>query len=181
MLRESLAMHVRLLEPGHEKIAAIYNALAEALLSQGNYREAEQRLNEATAILEKAPEHRKELAITLSNLAVVKRAHGRNQDAEKLLTRSVELFESEVGLDHPLLIQLEAGIDSGVGEGIDGVEQRVRHIVIVRRQLRFDSRNREEPANSNVEAIFDREVEVEILQNGIEAYCLLDCKSCSLK
>jgi hypothetical protein len=49
------------------------------------------------------------------------------------------------------------------------VEQRVRHVVIVRRQLRFDSWNREEPANSNVEAIFDREVEVEILQNRIEA------------
>ena len=33
----------------------------------------------------------------------------------------------------------------------------------------FDSRNREEPANPNVEAIFNREVEVEILQNRIEA------------
>ena len=72
-------------------------------------------------------------------------------------------------LDHPLLVQLEAGDCSGVSEGIDSVEKRVRHVVIVRRQLCFDSRDREEPANSNVEAIFDREVEVEILQNRIEA------------
>ena len=77
-------------------------------------------------------------------------------------TRHSELYD-------PLRVQFQRGVDARVGERIDGVEQRVGHVVIVRRQLCFDSWNREEAANSNVEAIFNRKVEVEILQNRIEA------------
>ena len=45
----------------------------------------------------------------------------------------------------------------------------MRHVVIVRRQLRFDPRNREEPSNSDVEAIFDREIKVDVLEDRIKA------------
>jgi hypothetical protein len=53
-------------------------------------------------------------------------------------------------LNDPLLARLERGVDPCIGERIDGVEQRVRHVVVVRRQLRFDPGNREESADSDV-------------------------------
>ena len=34
--------------------------------------------------------------------------------------------------------------------------------------MRFDPRNREEPAKSDVKAIFDRKVEIEVLQNWVK-------------
>jgi hypothetical protein len=71
-------------------------------------------------------------------------------------------------LNDPLLAQLERGVDPCIGEGINGVEQRVRHVVVVRRQLRFDPGNREESADSDVQAVLDRKVEVNILEDRIE-------------
>jgi tetratricopeptide (TPR) repeat protein len=104
MLRESVAMHRRLLPADDKRVALIYNGLAEALLRERNYKEAEQRLNEASAILERAPHPGTELAITLSNLAAIKREHHRYKEAERLMERSVGLFEAEVGPDHPILV-----------------------------------------------------------------------------
>ena len=45
------------------------------------------------------------LAITLSNLGVVKRMQGRDRDAVQLLERSLKIFESETGRDHPALLR----------------------------------------------------------------------------
>ena len=77
-------------------------------------------------------------------------------------------------LYHPLLVELERAVDAGVGKWIDGVEQRVGHVVVVRRKLGFDSRNGKETARANVKAVLNREVEVDVLQHGIESVAAVE-------
>jgi tetratricopeptide (TPR) repeat protein len=105
LLRKSLAMNARLLAPDDQEVAATRNALAEALTTEGNYGEAERLLEQAQVILEKQPQHRRTLASTLNNLGVIRRIQGRNEEAVQLIERSIELFRSEIGPEHPMLVR----------------------------------------------------------------------------
>jgi tetratricopeptide (TPR) repeat protein len=105
MLRESLAMYARLVPADDERIAATRNGLAEALMRRSKYREAERLLEQALVILENPSNHRGMLAVTLSNLAVLRRMQGRDPEAVPLLERSLAIFESENGRDHPALLR----------------------------------------------------------------------------
>ena len=87
MLRESLTMYAGLLPAGDERVAATRNGLAEALMQGNKYREAERFLEQSLAIFDKEPQPRTMLAVTLSNLGVIRRMQGRNRDAVPLFER----------------------------------------------------------------------------------------------
>jgi tetratricopeptide (TPR) repeat protein len=105
MLRESLAMYARLVPADDLRVAATRNGLAEALMREGKYREAEQLVEQALLTLDKESQPRSMLAVTLSNLAVIRRMQGRDYEAVPLLERSLKIFESEYGRDHPALLR----------------------------------------------------------------------------
>ena len=105
MLREALARYARILPADDDRVAATRNGLAEALMREGKYREAERLIEQALVALENSSQHRGMLAVTLSNQAVLRRMQGRDKEAVPLLERSLGIFESQNGRDHPALLR----------------------------------------------------------------------------
>src|ERR1700760_4326771 len=80
----------------------------------------------------------------------------------------------ESKLHDPLLVELERGDDSGLGKGIDRVEQRVRHVVVVRRELRLNAGHRKKATDADVQAGLDREIQVEIFEHRVKAVAAIE-------
>jgi tetratricopeptide (TPR) repeat protein len=133
VLHESLAILTSLLPRGDARIAVVQNYLAQALLSRGDYQEAESLLNEALKILEKDSERRIDFALTLSNIGIVRHLQDRNQEAIVVFNESIPLLESSVGVDHPILLkilnnQAVAYTDAGRTEEADVTFRRALEI-----------------------------------------------------
>ena len=106
VLRESLAVVTAVLPKGDARIAVVQNYLAQALLSRGDYPEAESLINEARTVLEKSSDRRLDYALTLSNLGVARHLEGRDGEAILTFNESVRLLESAIGADHPILVRV---------------------------------------------------------------------------
>ncbi len=63
--------------------------------------------------------------------------------------------DDDAGLHEPVLIECQRGLQAFVGIVVEGVGQRVRIHIIVRRQLRFDVGHRDEAAQAEQEAFRD--------------------------
>ena len=123
VLRESLAVVTGALPKGDARIAVVQNYLAQALLSQGDYPEAESLINEARTVLEKSSDRRLDYALTLSNLGVARHLEGRDGEAILTFNESVRLLESSIGADHPILVRVlnnQATAYTGAGSGAGG-------------------------------------------------------------
>jgi tetratricopeptide (TPR) repeat protein len=85
-------------------------ALAELVLNDGNYQEAERMLQESLVFFEKQPERwQQEIGPLLGDLGVVRRFQGRNDEAIGLFREAIAMHEAELGAEHPILIRPAAG------------------------------------------------------------------------
>lgn len=85
-----------------EAVARILNDTGRYLTERGRYGEAEPLLVRALAIRENllGKDH-PDVAVTVSNLAIVYLTHGRYSDARSLHERSLRIRERALGTDHP--------------------------------------------------------------------------------
>jgi tetratricopeptide (TPR) repeat protein len=102
MLRDSLARQTRLFPSDGERLAHAHNFLAEILISERRYQDAEAELNVAVPLFERQPKQSM-TAVALNNLAVVRHHQQRDGDAHELLLRSIDLLQREEVRNHPLL------------------------------------------------------------------------------
>lgn len=102
LLRDSLAREDGFLPPGSRQHAETGDYLAEVLMAERRYDQAEAELNLALPVFEHQPKQGM-TAVALGNLAVIRHHQQRDLEARQLLARSVDLLRHEVVPDHPLL------------------------------------------------------------------------------
>jgi tetratricopeptide (TPR) repeat protein len=141
VLHESLAVLTALFPQGDARIAVVQNYLAQALLSPGDYREAELLLNQARTVLEKSPDRRTDFALTISNVGIVRHLQGRDGEAIVIFNESIRLLESSLGVDHPFLVralnnQAAAYTEAGLTKDADAAFRRA--LDIARKRLGTD-------------------------------------------
>jgi hypothetical protein len=73
-------------------------------------------------------------------------------------------------LDQPCVREFDGCHETRVGEGIDGVEQRVGEDVVIGRELRLNTRHRDETSNAEIHALGDmRKVDVNVFECRVES------------
>lgn len=96
-----LALYRRTVGTGDVLYAAGLNGLSMVYLDQNLLLQAARLQTRAAEILESLPQCRDELAVSLCNLGLLLRQMGRLREAEEKLSRSVALFEGELGTNTP--------------------------------------------------------------------------------
>src|ERR1700733_7406849 len=84
------------------------------------------------------------------------------------------MARGETQLYDPLFRKLERAIDPSVGKRIDGIEQGVRHVVVVGSQLRLNTRHGEEASHTNVQPLLDRKIQVNVFEDRIESILAIE-------
>jgi tetratricopeptide (TPR) repeat protein len=106
LLRETIALQIGALPSDDARLMLARAALAELVLNDGNYQEAEQMLQESLVFFEKQPERwQQEIGTLLGDLGVVRQFQGRNDEAIRLFHEAIEMQEAGVGREHPILIR----------------------------------------------------------------------------
>jgi len=104
--RETLAMQRGFYPPNHHHLYNPILFLAECLCAEGKLDESETYVQEALAILRKAPgDHRLEIARALGQFASIRRQQGRKIEAEKILKERTSVLR-ELGASKDLLMAL---------------------------------------------------------------------------
>jgi len=98
----ALAIHERVLGPGHPYVASSLNNLALLYYEQGKYAEALPLYERALAIREQAlgPGH-PDVASSLNNLALLYSNQGKYAEALPLIEHALAIWERALGSDHP--------------------------------------------------------------------------------
>jgi tetratricopeptide (TPR) repeat protein len=102
LMRDSLVRQARFFSAGSEHLAGAHDLLAEILMDERRYREAEAELNLALPVFERQPSQAM-TAVLLNSFAVIRHNQRRDPEARQLLERSISLLRHEVAPDHPLL------------------------------------------------------------------------------
>lgn len=102
LVRDSLTRQERFFPADNERLAGAHNFLAEILIGQHRYQEAEAALNQALAVFERQPTQEM-TAVVLNNLAVIRHRQQRDVEARQMLERSVELLRHDTAPYHPML------------------------------------------------------------------------------
>ena len=76
-----------------------YTGIGVAAIGTGEYRQAEQFLNRSLAKAEELGP--KERGISLNGLGELYRRQGRNEEAERMFLRALQVKETALGRDHP--------------------------------------------------------------------------------
>ena len=129
LIREVLAIDRELLDPGDARLAKASSLLADVLIRRGRYAEAEQLLAQVIPTFEKRPDSRRDLGISLNNLAVVRRFQKRSAESCALIEKSVSVIEAETGPNHPALARILNNLgstyaDLGLREKADAAFRR---------------------------------------------------------
>ena len=102
LLRDSLSRQARFFSADSERLAGARNFLAEVLIGQRRYREAENELNLALPVFERQPSQTM-TAVALNNLATIRHRQRRDPEARQLLERSIDVLRLDITPYHPLL------------------------------------------------------------------------------
>lgn len=106
LLRETIALQTGALPSDDARLMLARAALAELVLNDGNYQEAEQMLQESLVFFEKQPERwQQEIGTLIGDLGVVRQFQGRNDEAIRLFREAIAMQEAGVGPEHPILIR----------------------------------------------------------------------------
>ncbi len=105
MIREAIGIYTSLPVVPEQRLASARNSLGELLLHSNRLSEAEVLLKQAMEAFARDPQRGGKLGAAVNNLAGVRRAQGRKQEAIDLLLQCVRLMEAERGPDHPELIR----------------------------------------------------------------------------
>ena len=110
LLRQTIDIETGALPSDDARLMLARAALAELVLNDGNYQEAERMLQESLVFFEKQPERwQQEIGPLLGDLGVVRRFQGRNDEAIGLFREAIAMHEAELGAEHPILIRPAAG------------------------------------------------------------------------
>ena len=102
LIRRSLRVEERVLDPSQSALADTLNNLAVLAAARRNFAEAEALYRRALGIYEAQPRpDEADIALTLNNLAGLLQKRGKLDDAEPLYQRALELFKRVLGPDHP--------------------------------------------------------------------------------
>ncbi|MGD0300991.1 MAG: tetratricopeptide repeat protein, partial [Bryobacteraceae bacterium] len=106
LLRETIALQTGALPSDDARLMLARAALAELVLHDENYQEAEQMLQESLVFFEKQPERwQQEIGTLIGDLGVVRQFQGRNDEAIRLFREAIAMQEAGVGPEHPILIR----------------------------------------------------------------------------
>ena len=105
MIRKSLASYAAMEKPDEVRVAMARNILAEILLTADKYREADGVLAASIEVLKNHPESWAETAVALNNMGVVRTYQKRFTEAEQSLRQSLDIMETHMGPDHPMLVR----------------------------------------------------------------------------
>jgi tetratricopeptide (TPR) repeat protein len=135
LIREVLAIDRELLDPGDARLAKASSLLADVLIRRGQYDEAEQLLAQVIPNFEKRTDSRRDLGISLNNLAVVRRFQKRSAESCALMERAVALIEADSGPTHPALARILNNLaatyaDLGLREKADAFFRRSLDIAL---------------------------------------------------
>ena len=101
LYRNALDVRKTTLGEGNPLVAEVWNALGFLSLQQKKYNESEQFLEKASNLWETATGFEAFLAVSLNNLAMLRRLQGKFDQAEVLYQRAVEVEQKNFGQDHP--------------------------------------------------------------------------------
>jgi tetratricopeptide (TPR) repeat protein len=102
LLRDSLSLQARFYSADSERLAGARNFLAEVLIRQRRYRDAEDELNLALPVFERQPSQAM-TAVALNNFAMIRHLQRRDLEARQMLERSIDVLQLDVAPYHPLL------------------------------------------------------------------------------
>jgi tetratricopeptide (TPR) repeat protein len=106
LLRQTIDIETGALPSDDARLMLARAALAELVLNDGKYQEAERMLHESLVFFEKQPERwQQEIGTLLGDLGVVRQFQGRNDEAIRLFREAIEIQEAGVGREHPILIR----------------------------------------------------------------------------
>ena len=106
LLRQTIALETGVLPSDDARLMLARAALAELVLHDGDYQEAEQMLQECLVFFEKRRERwHQEIGTLLGDLGVVRQFQGRNDEAIRLFREAIAMQEAGVGAEHPILIR----------------------------------------------------------------------------
>jgi tetratricopeptide (TPR) repeat protein len=105
LVRDSLSRQARFSSTDSEHLARARNFLAEILIGQYRYQEAEGELNLALPVFGQQPSQAM-TAVVLNNFAVVRHHQRRDPEARQMLERAVGLLRHDFEPSHPLLGRL---------------------------------------------------------------------------
>jgi tetratricopeptide (TPR) repeat protein len=139
LLREAIDIYVRHDATGDPRLAIARIGLAQSDMNSGRYRDAQELLEQALAVLrlQQQASWRRQTAITLNNLGVVHRLQKHHAESEPLFLQSIRMIEEEFGVDHPRLLEplnnlALAYIDLGRPEDALATMRRARTIAEAR-------------------------------------------------
>jgi len=105
LLRDSLSREARLLPADDECPARVHAFLAEVLIKQHRYQEAEAELNLALPVFEHEASQLM-TAIALNNFAMIRHHQRRDLEARQMLERSVGFLRRDMSSHRPLVGQI---------------------------------------------------------------------------
>jgi tetratricopeptide (TPR) repeat protein len=106
LLRQTIDIESGAIPSDDARLMLARAALAELVLHDGNYQEAEQMLKECLVFFAKQPERwNQEIGSLLGDIGVVRQFQGRNDQAIRLFREAIARQEAGVGPEHPILIR----------------------------------------------------------------------------
>lgn len=143
LLREALAIQLKLTDTEHSLRLNISSNLASILLMQGAYAEAEELLREVlTAQKEDLGHEHQDVAITLNLLAEVLRKNGELAKAADMFRQALTMQRKVLGDDHPAVARTLNNLSGALHEAgdLEGAEPLLRE-ALARSRERFGDRH----------------------------------------
>jgi tetratricopeptide (TPR) repeat protein len=107
LLRESIDIYARHGATEDPRLAIARITLAQTDMNAKRFREAEDLLRQALAVLrlQKQSVWHRQTAITINNLGVVLRLQKHHAESEPLFQEAIQMLENDFGKDHPRLLE----------------------------------------------------------------------------
>ncbi|MGP8247705.1 MAG: tetratricopeptide repeat protein [Bryobacteraceae bacterium] len=102
LVRDALARQARFFSADSGRLAGARNFLAEILVGQHRYLEAEDQLNLALPVFERQPSQAM-TAVVFNNFAIIRHYQRHDAEARQMLERSIEILRRDLAPNHPLL------------------------------------------------------------------------------
>ncbi|MEM7052548.1 MAG: tetratricopeptide repeat protein [Acidobacteriota bacterium] len=118
--REALSIRTAALGEDHQEVALTRDNLADALLTTGQYDQAEPLYRRSLEVrLELFGEGHEGVARSYSNLALLRFVQGRHRESVEFQRRSLDIYRQILGEDHPKTITSLAGLGQRLGAAGD--------------------------------------------------------------
>ena len=106
LLNQAIALESETLPPDDGRLLMANAALAELLLMDKRYEQAQPMLEESLEAFQKQPGRwQQEIGTLLGDIGVVRVFHGNNDEAIKLFRRAITIHEAGPGVEHPILLR----------------------------------------------------------------------------